>query len=180
MIPRWLQSQDESFFRPSALGHESSRGNRISRTRRSTPAGSGLAEQEGAFPREKPAPREIMQPVKNLPAGNFLDHRDGVNQHRSMRGIHTSNRFGPPHEPRPSLRVWHFSKNPQSRTSYPIHNAKRQLKAASHTVRNFNFSRGGRGQGNALRERGALSSRGLHRSTFGDGGLNFRVRNGIG
>ena len=35
-------------------------------------------------------------------------------------------------------------------------------------------------QKSALRERDALSSRGLPRSTFGDGGLSFRVRNGTG
>ena len=34
--------------------------------------------------------------------------------------------------------------------------------------------------GNALHERNGLSSHGLHRSTIGDGALNFRVRNGTG
>ena len=33
---------------------------------------------------------------------------------------------------------------------------------------------------NALHEQNALSSHGLHRSTFGEEGLNYRVRNGIG
>ena len=33
---------------------------------------------------------------------------------------------------------------------------------------------------NALHERNVLSSHGLHRSTFGDGRLNYRVRDGIG
>ena len=32
----------------------------------------------------------------------------------------------------------------------------------------------------ALHEQNALSSHGLHRSTFGEEGLNYRVRNGIG
>ena len=34
--------------------------------------------------------------------------------------------------------------------------------------------------GNALHERNGLSSHGLHRSTFGDGELNCRVRHGTG
>ena len=34
--------------------------------------------------------------------------------------------------------------------------------------------------GNALHERNGLSSHGLHRSTFGDGELNGRVRHGTG
>jgi hypothetical protein len=38
----------------------------------------------------------------------------------------------------------------------------------------------GPGYANALYEHDALSSHGLHRSTFGEEGLNFRVRNGIG
>lgn len=33
---------------------------------------------------------------------------------------------------------------------------------------------------NALYEQNVLSSHGLHRSTFGDERLNYRVRNGIG
>ena len=33
---------------------------------------------------------------------------------------------------------------------------------------------------NILYEHDVLSSHGLHRSTFGDGKLNYRVRNGIG
>ncbi len=36
------------------------------------------------------------------------------------------------------------------------------------------------GSGNALHERNGLSSHGLHRSTFGDGELNCRVRHGTG
>ena len=36
------------------------------------------------------------------------------------------------------------------------------------------------GNGNALHERNGLSSHGLHRSTFGDGELNCRVRHGTG
>ncbi len=35
-------------------------------------------------------------------------------------------------------------------------------------------------EGSALRGRDALSSHGLHRSTFGEEGLNCRVRNGTG
>ena len=38
----------------------------------------------------------------------------------------------------------------------------------------------GLGSGNALHERNGLSSHGLHRSTFGDGELNCRVRHGTG
>ena len=34
--------------------------------------------------------------------------------------------------------------------------------------------------GNALHERNGLASHGLHRSTFGDGELNCRVRHGTG
>ena len=40
--------------------------------------------------------------------------------------------------------------------------------------------RGPSENGNALHERNGLSSHGLHRSTFGDGELNCRVRHGTG
>lgn len=54
---------------------------------------------------------------------------------------------------------------------------------ADITINSLELSKGpprGLERRNALHERNFLSSHGLHRSTFGDGELNCRVRHGIG